>query len=146
MHRFGKGRVVYIAADLMGRYEEGSPFSRRRSKNATPPRQWLGELFRKLLPGDPLLVEAPPWISIYLRRRGDQQLVHVVDRAADWGKIPEADRAQPVEIDTLCPSKPRSVLLQPGAEKPSWQWLAGRLRVRVEAEEIQLHRIIEISR
>ena len=144
VHQFGEGQAVYVAADLMGRYEEGSPFSHRWDKDATPPRQWLGQLFRQLLPRDPLLVDAPPWISIYLRTRGDDRLVHVVDRAADWNKNAKAGQPQPIAIDMHCRSKPRSVLLQPGAEEPSWQWRAGRLQVRLSADQIQIHRIVEV--
>jgi len=144
VHPFGKGQAVYVAADLMGRYEEGSSFSRRWNRDATPPRKWLGQLFRELLPRDPLSVDASPWISIYLRTRGDDRLVHVVDRAADWNKNAKTGRTQPVAIDMLCPSKPRSVLLQPGAEESSWQWRSGRLQVRLLADQIQLHRIVEV--
>jgi len=144
VHRFGAGQAVYVAADLMGRYEEGSPFSRRPNKNATPPRQWFGHLFQQLLPENPLLVDAPPWVSIYLRTRGDDRLVHLVDRAADWKKNAKAGQPQPVAIDMQCPSEPRSVLLQPGAEGPSWQWRSGRLQVHLSADQIQLHRIVEV--
>jgi hypothetical protein len=144
VHRFGKGQAVYIAADLMGRYEEGSPFSRRWDKDTVPPRRWLGELFQQLLPRAPLLADAPPWVSIYLRTRGDDRLVHVVDRAADWKENAKAGPTETVAIDMQCPSRPRSVLLQPGAEKPSWQWRSGRLGVRLSAHQIQIHRIVEV--
>ena len=143
-HRFGEGRVVYVAADLMGCYEEGSPLSRRPKKGTPVPRSWLGQVFRDLLPGDPLLVDGPPWVSIYLRTRGDDLLVHVVDRTVDWSGDKHVDEADTVVIDLPRPSEPASVLLQPGGETPEWAWRSGRVRVRLREEQIRVHGIVEV--
>ena len=143
-HRFGSGRAVYVAADLMGSYEEGSPLSRRPKKDADVPRAWLGQVFRRLLPEDPLVVDAPPWVSIYLRTRGDDLLVHLVDRAFDWSPDSRNGNVHPVLIDVRWPSEPRSVLLQPGGKTPKWQWQSGRLEVRLASDQIDVHRIVEV--
>lgn len=143
-HHVGAGQAVYIAADLMGIYEQGSPLSRRPRGDVSLPRAWLGEVFRELLPGNPLLVDAPPWVSIYQRTRGNHLLVHVVDRAADWKEERQADPTDPIVVDLPSSSEPLSVLLQPGDETPQWQWKSRRLRVHLTPDQIRIHRIIEV--
>lgn len=142
----GGGQAVYIAADLMGIYEQGSPLSQRPARDVPLPRAWLRQVFRELLPGDPLLVDAPPWISIYQRTRGNHLLVHVIDRTADWKENQKADQARPFVIDLPSSSKPQSVLLQPGDETPQWQWhgQSNRLQVSLAPDQIRIHRIVEV--
>lgn len=144
-HRFGAGRVVYLAADIMGRYGAASPLGRRPEKGTRPPREWIGQLLGRLLPRNPLRVVAPSWYSIYLRTRGPDRLVHVVDRSFDWKGPRPAPASGVITTDLAWPERPRSVLLQPGAEAPDWQWEGGVARVHVPLEKVGIHRVIEIQ-
>ena len=95
--------AVYVAADLMGRYEGSSPFSLHRDKDATPLRQWLGQLFQQLLP------KPPCWLT---RRRG---LPCICARAATTGSYMWST-ARPKEA---CHERENSTLTGGGA-MASW--------------------------
>lgn len=145
--RLGKGRVLYVAADVFRTFMESSPYtswSRSRAGHETM-RRAVADWIAELAPDLSFACSAPPWIEVALRRKGPDLLVQLVDRSFEWRKTPRGE-SQPVELALRTDRKPERVTLQPGDRTVEWVWRDGAVRASIPLESVQTHSILELPR
>lgn len=81
-----------------------------------------------------------------MRRSADNRtlLVHLVNRTMDWKPAPAAD-SRPLRATLTLDAKPSAVTLEPGGEKPKWNYEGRKLSIEADVDAIGHHRIIRIA-
>jgi hypothetical protein len=137
LNRVGKGRVLYVPADLFRDFE----------KNRYPlTRAFVGELIQVLRPRWTIRVtRAPVAVDVAFRRRGSRRILHFVNRASgipnqpNNGAIDEIPRVGPVEIVMESARAPRSVRVAFEKTPVAWRHDARRGRVHVRLDHVRIH-------
>ncbi|NQT51485.1 alpha-L-fucosidase [bacterium] len=137
VHRSGKGRVLYVPADLFRDFS-----TNRYALN----RALVGELLRALAGRLDIAVAAPVCVDVVLRRKGGRRFIHLINRASgipnqpNNGAVDEIPRVGPITIRMRLGAKPRGVSLAFSREKPDWRYVPGRrggtLTIRVSRVHI----------
>jgi hypothetical protein len=137
LRRVGKGYASWIAGDVFHAYQV---------KNQWNLKHLVANLLRATL-GDTLLrVSSSAWLEVALAEQTSAEgkrrtLIHLVNwhgnRPAEGTAlcIEETHPVTDVELRYPCPTRPSSVLLEPGGLEPRWSHDGGALCVRVPRVE-----------
>jgi hypothetical protein len=99
--------------------------------------------------------DAGPAVEIVLRRGAGYHVVHLVNRApgkrevlsedprASRVRITEIPPAAPCRLSVRLPSRPKSVVLQPGSRPLKWTYAKGRVEAQVP--KFALHEMVVVS-
>ncbi|MEI6520153.1 MAG: alpha-amylase family protein [bacterium] len=141
--RYGKGRVLYVPADLF----------RDFAHNRYPlTRALVGSLVRRLAGKLAISVNAPTCIDVALRRKGSRTLIHLVNRASGLPNVPnngaidEIPPVGPITITIRRAKPPRSV--RQSFESAELQWShtpaqSGKLKITLS--RVHIHTAIVVS-
>ena len=135
----GKGRVAYVPADLFRDFE----------RNRYPlTRSFVGELVAEVVGKLPIKVKAPTCIDVALRRKGEQTMIHLVNRLSGIpnqpqnGAIDEIPPAGPVQITVAGVKRPKSVSAPLEGADFEWTYAKGKLAVTVAT--VRIHEVVVI--
>ena len=142
----GKGRLYYAALPLLTKHGK-----------QTVPHPVVENVFEQVLPASQRLLhtDAPETVEIVLRRRGNRQIVHLVNMAPGERKLYRSgDRSYPM-IASLPPApkcrvalrqqaRPTSIRLQPqDVPVDNWDYEDGR--VTIEVPTFAVHQIVAVE-
>lgn len=136
------GRIVHICTDIFTRYLYlGDPQMLR----------WLREVVDFLQPEAFFSTDAPSWMDVSLRRKGDALLVHFVNHnpGRDVARlhtddlwVDEIPEVGPITSRIRLAEKPAAVTLEPGSGALEWAWRDGVLGVTVP--KVRIHGCVKI--
>ncbi len=140
----GKGMVVHICTDIFTQYRRfGDPQILR----------WLREILDHLQPEPLFTTDAPSWVDVSLRRRGDRLLIHFVNQnpGRDVARlntddlwVDEIPVIAPITCEIRCAGQPPSVLcLEPGHEPLDSEYSNGKLKVTLP--RLHIHSCLSIT-
>jgi hypothetical protein len=91
-------------------------------------------------------IHAPPQVQVVLRRKENRLLVHLINTGGErlvggWPVFEDLRPATDVQVMLRCP-KPRSVVVQPGAEPMDFKYADGILMARLP--QLEIHRCLEV--
>lgn len=142
LRRVGQGCVVHIATEIFAHYQAfGDPQLLR----------WLREIVDQLQPAPFFATDAPSWVDVSLRRKGDALLLHFVNGnpGRDVAKlntndtwVDEIPTIGPITCEVRLPARPTTVTLEPGGEAATWQWADGI--VTVTLPRLAIHACVKI--
>jgi hypothetical protein len=129
--KIGRGLAVHVCTPIFTRYAAyGDPQILR----------WLRQLVELADPEPLLTTDAPSWVDVSLRRKGEQWLVHLVNQnpGRDVAKL-NSDDTWVDEIPTIGPitcrlrlaARPAEVRTVPGGESLRWAWKQGVLEMNL---------------
>jgi hypothetical protein len=114
--KVGKGCMVHICTNIFSVYNRlGDPQILR----------WLGEILNHLQPEPFFKTDAPSWVDVSLRCKGDSLLIHFVNQnpgrdisrfRTDDLWVDEIPEIGPFTCKLRVPEKPRTLVWQPGNE------------------------------
>ena len=123
----GKGRLVHLCTDIFAQYGTlGDPQLLR----------WLREVIDYLQPAPFFTTDAPSWVDVSLRRKGEALLVHFVNGnpGRDVAKlgtddlwVDELPTIGPITCRLRLPAPPARVTIEPEGGEADTQWQAGLL-------------------
>ena len=129
--RIGKGTAVHVAAPIFARYGQyGDPQMLR----------WLREIVDFLQPEPLVATDAPGWVDLSLRRKGDDWIVHLVSQNpgrdvarlnTDDTWVDEIPTVGPITLRLRMAERPAEVVGVPADGPLAWQWDRGLLKVVV---------------
>ncbi|MHB9108098.1 MAG: alpha-L-fucosidase [Armatimonadota bacterium] len=138
----GKGRVVHVCTDIFTRYLYlGDPQMLR----------WLREIVDEMQPEALFTTDAPSWMDVSLRKKGDALLVHFVNYnpGRDVARlhtddlwVDEIPAVGPITSQISLAARPAAVTLEPGSKAIDWTWQDGMLEVVVP--KVRIHGCIKI--
>jgi hypothetical protein len=140
INRVGKGKVVYIPANLF------RDFDRNRFVLT---REFLGEVTRQLVGKLPIMIKAPTCVDVALRKKGKQTIIHLVNRLSgipnqpNNGAIDEIPPIGPVKVMIKRSKKPQSVTIPLGKKEVMWRYVKGTVTVTLPA--VHIHEAIVID-
>ena len=136
IRRLGRGLAVHIPTDLFRVYwSYGYP----------DVKAWLGEILDGLQPEPLFRTDAPSWIEVALRKRGDALLVHFVNGnpgrdlsqvATEDLWVDEIPPVGPYSCWIRCAVRPRRVTCEPGGRPAPARWRNGLLETQIPRFEI----------
>ena len=140
LNRIGRGRLLYFPGGLF------AEFFRNRYPLI---RAYVGGLIRALAGRFPIEVNAPICVDVGLRRRGDDTIIHLVNRASgipnqpNNGAIDQIPPVGPISVTVSLAHPPREVerLLEAGAI--DWSYSRGAARVTIPS--VHIHTAIRIA-
>lgn len=142
LNRVGRGLVLYVPANLF----------RDFNHNRYPLiRAFVGDLMKHLDKGIGIRVtKAPVSIDFTPRRRGDDIILHFINRASgipnqtNNGAVDEIPKVGPITMKVKLPRKPRSVklMLEKGSIKSKWLSKGGVLEFTVDL--VRIHAAVVI--
>jgi hypothetical protein len=128
LRRLGKGLAVHIGTGIFTRYcEVGDPQIRH----------WLARILAVLQPEPLFTTDAPSWVDVSLRRKGEAVIVHFVSQnpgrdVARFGSndywADELPETGPYACRLRLARKPDKVTLAPGGSDLPFEWAEGVLR------------------
>jgi hypothetical protein len=137
IRHLGRGRIVHLCADAFAQYRTlGDPQILR----------WFREVLAVLQPAPFCRTDAPSWIDLSLRRRGDDLLVHFVNQnpgrdvarlGSDDTWVDEIPEVGPFALELRLPRRPRTATWEPAAERLTVAFRAGT--VRLEIPRFRIH-------
>jgi len=142
--RLGRGLAVHVAGD---------PFPCFQTFGHPTVRAFARELLDRMQPDPLLATDAPSWIEISLRTRGDELFVHFLNGNPGFdmsvvggqdlfvGEIPEVG---PYAASVRCHQRPKAAFLEPGHKPLDVQWRDGRVRFTVP--RLKIHACVRIER
>lgn len=140
-HRFGKGTLLII---------HGAIFETYGNSRYPQLRKFLTSIFTKIAPPQLVSLTAPPWVEMSLRRKGDNLLIHLLNRNASPSLSPysiaveEVPSVGPVGITVRCKRKPEKAHWEPENGKDfRWHWRKGRLEA--EISRLFIHGIVVVK-
>jgi hypothetical protein len=127
----GKGRIVHVCTDLFTHYQSlGDPQMLR----------WLREILEHLDAKPFLVTDAPSWVDVSLRRKGDRLLIHCVNQnpGRDVAKlhtddlwVDEIPEVGPFTLRLRLTVPPAAATWEPGGQALPYAARAGILRLEV---------------
>jgi hypothetical protein len=144
MRRVGKGVIVHIATNIFSQYRQlGDPQMLR----------WLKEIVEFLDPQPRFQTDAPSWVDVSLRRKGNELLIHVVNQnpgrdisriQTDDTWVDEIPEVGPYSFRLRCPRKPGKATWEPGNRPAESEWRRGILNVVLPS--VRIHACLRVSR
>lgn len=143
LHRYGKGKVLYVPADLFRDY----------THNCYPlTRALIGELLRALVGHLPIEVQGPQCIDVVLRRQGAKTIIHLINRASgipnqpNNGAVDEIPPVGPVTITWRCNTPPRRVRLAFEKAGVQWGYTTGRIgKLCITVPFVHIHAAVVVE-
>ena len=128
--KLGKGRVVHIGTEIFAKYRSlGDPQMLR----------WIREVVEFLQPKPLFATDAPSWVDVSMRRKGERLLIHFVNQnpGRDLARL-NADDVWADEMPEIGPYScavrlarpPKSVTAEPGGVALECEFAKGILRVQ----------------
>jgi hypothetical protein len=127
--RIGKGLAVHTTTSVFSHYAAyGDPQILR----------WLREIVVFLQPEPLFATDAPSWVDVSLRRKGEQWLIHFVNQnpGRDIDKlntndlwVDEIPAIGPIACRLRLPCRPATVTLVPSGEPVTWSYRRGTLEM-----------------
>jgi len=124
--RLGRGLAVHVAGDPFPGFQTfGHPTVRAFTKN----------LLDRMQPQPLLATDAPSWIEISLRTRGDELLVHFLNGNPGFDIsvvgsqdlfVDEIPEVGPYAASVRSAARPKAVFIEPGHKPLDFQWRDGR--------------------
>ena len=140
VHRYGKGKVLYVPADLF------RDFAHNRYALT---RALVGEWLRALAGRLPITVRGPVCVDVVLRRQGSRSIIHFINRASGIpnqpqnGAVDEIPPVGPLTITWHRPTPPRRVRLAFEKSDLQWDYTPGLLRATVPL--VHIHAAVVVS-
>ena len=141
--KIGRGLAVHVCAPIFSRYATyGDPQMLR----------WLREIVDFVEPEPRLATDAPSWVDVSLRRKGDRWLVHLVNQnpGRDVAKlnsddtwVDEIPTIGPITCRLRLPGRPAEVKAVPGGERIEWAWERGLLEMRLPRLRVHTCLVVE---
>jgi len=141
--KLGRGVAVHVAGDpLPDFWKLGYPTVR----------PFLRQLLDRMQPDPLLATDAPSWVEVSLRTRGNELFVHFLngnpgfDMSAVGGQdffVGEIPEVGPYEASICCADKPAAVFLEPGHKPLDAQWHDGRLQFTVP--RLKIHACVRVQ-
>ncbi len=136
--RLGKGSISGLYLEFGKQYERGRTAAMR---------DFLAAILREVHSEPMVEVTGSHLVDVNLMRKDGDLFVHLVNTAGPHADdkvytFDEIPKVGPLEISVRLPAKPRALTLEPGAEKLSWKWAKGEVKLTVPPLEI--HRAIRI--
>jgi hypothetical protein len=135
----GQGRVMYVPANLFRDFQHNSyPLTR----------QLIGELLHRLVDLD-LRAVAPVCVDIAWRRKGERQLIHLLNRASGIpnrpanGAIDQIPRVGPITLTIPLATAPDTVDAPCERGDLDWHWHDGALTLTLHS--LHIHEVIVIQ-
>ena len=134
--KIGKGQAMHICTSIFAQYAQcGDPQMLR----------WLREIFDLLQPTPLLTTDAPSWVDVSLRRKGNQWLVHFVNQnpgrdlaryqqgrlQSDDVWVDEIPTIGPITCRLRLPAQPEAVSAVPADGQAEWTWKQGLLEMKL---------------
>ncbi len=141
--KVGRGLAVHLAGD---------PFPSFWTFGHPTVRAFTRELLKRMQP-DPLFrTNAPSWVEVSLRTRGDELFVHFLNGNPGFDMselehkdlfVDEIPEVGPYEASVGCSHQPRAVFLEPGHQPLDTEWREGRLHFTVP--RLKIHACVRIQ-
>jgi len=143
LHRYGKGKVLYIPCDLF------RDFAHKRYGLT---RALIGELMRDLAGHMEIEVSAPACVDVILRRHGEQTIIHLINRVSGIPNQPnncsidEIPKVGPMTITWRRKTRPKHVRLAYEKGNLKSKFTAGRQgRLEMKLDLLHIHAAIVIE-
>jgi hypothetical protein len=143
VRQVGRGRAVHLCTSIFSQYAKlGDPQMLR----------WLREIVDLLDPTPTLTTDAPSWVDVSLRRKGERWLVHLVNQnpgrdvaklGSDDTWVDEIPTVGPITCRLRLPGEAHAVKVVPGDEAVPWRCEGGVCEMRLERLRIHACLVIE---
>lgn len=142
LNKVGKGMVAYI------------PFGIFRSVQHTRnpnQRNFIGDIIKKLAPEMSITIDAPTCVDVALRRKGESQLIHFVNRnsglptTSDVIAVDDIPLVGPITVKVRCLKEPESVSLVFDKDKGKIASSFSKGILTVTLDYLHIHNIIEVN-
>jgi hypothetical protein len=106
LHKVGKGAVAYVPFDIF-RYLDHNRYPLAKA--------FIRQVAQALVGRLPIRVKAPACVDVVLRRKGDRQIVHLINRASgipqrpNDGTVDEIPPVGPIQLEIDMPTEPAKV-------------------------------------
>jgi len=142
IHRFGKGKVLYVPGDLF----------RDFAVNRYPlTRALVGELTRKLAGTLAIEVSGTLCVDVVLRRQGRKTIIHLINRVSGIpnqpqnGAVDQIPSVGPLTITWRRPTAPRRVRLAFEKCDLHWEYTSHSKTLRVTVPAVHIHAAVVIT-
>lgn len=131
MRKLGKGRIIHITTDIFAQYQWIGDVQMLR---------WLREILDDAMASRLFRTDAPSWVDVSLRRKGDDLLIHFVNQNSGrdlcllntndlW--VDEIPEVGPFACKVSCKKAPQAVTWEPGTTKLEKQYGERELRFNI---------------
>ncbi len=143
IHRYGKGKVLYVPADIF----------RDFAHNRYPlTRVLIGKLLQQLAGKMDITVKCPTCVDIALRRQGNKQIIHLINRASGLPNVPNSgaiDEIPPVGPITITINrKTPPTKVQQAFESANLQWTYTPRKnntLKITLSQVHIHTAIVVT-
>ena len=144
INRVGSGQVTYVPYDLFRAYEK-CRYPQQRELIATLVREAFGAL--------PVTVNGPRGIDVVVRRKGNQTIIHLLNRTSGTPgrttdtSVDEVPPVGPVHVLILAPMAAENVELEFESAAMTWKCSAAESGVQVDVTlaSVHLHAAIAVT-
>ena len=141
--RLGRGLAVHVAGD---------PFPGFHAFGHPTVRAFAREVLDRMQPDSLLRTDAPSWMEVSLRTRGDELFVHFLngnpgfDMSVVGGQdffVDEIPEVGPYAVSVRCAERPKAVFLEPGHKPVDAEWRDGRASFTVP--RLKIHACVRLQ-
>ncbi|HBG28836.1 MAG: hypothetical protein A2Y10_03640 [Planctomycetes bacterium GWF2_41_51] len=142
---YGKGTAIYISGDIFKQYFKSSGYSHEIKGEDDNLRYFIGELLDSCLAKGDIKFKADPWIEIALRENNGNVYLHIINRDINWRQRKESSLGK-IEAEIRLNFTPKQIRLQPGNENIDYSIDDKTIKLSLEQEKIDFHKIVQISK